>query len=95
MSRDFQPDWTVPASGDLSGYVSSNPMPQIKPLVWERVHTFAVQAKTAFGEITITEIGPFRCEVAFFDDEIVCQSINSARKKAEAEYERRIRECLE
>lgn len=101
MSTDFQPDWTMP----LSEYarIQKEQLPKIKPLVWVDVFRddkhANVKAETTFGKFCITVVEPIGCYVhaaPFYNWPFKeCKSEADAKAWCQAEYERRVRECLE
>lgn len=79
------------------------PMPKIKPLVWVDVFRddkhANVKAETTFGKFCITVVEPIGCYVSaapFYNWPFKeCKSEADAKDWCQAEYERRVRECLE
>lgn len=91
VCTDFQPDWRMP----LSEYarIQKESMPQIKPLVWHSDdHLMQFETSTWVGDFTVycDATGKWVTEdLKVFDTEA------KAKAYCEAEYERRVRECLE
>lgn len=88
---------------ELRDEMASRVMPQIKPLVWEDVfrddNHANIKAETTFGKFCITVVEAIGCYVSaapFYNWPFKeCKSEAEAKAWCQAEYERRIRECLE
>ena len=101
VCTDFQPDWRMP----LSEYarVQKESMPKIKPLVWKK----GIQSDFWAESYADTVFGMFRI-IHRKDDKYAIAAhpfarwqptsfheIDQAKEACQAEYERRVRECLE
>jgi len=96
VCTDFQPDWTMP----LSEYarVQKESMPQIKPLVWELCGLEgSMDAHASIGVFSVWKPRFAQHWVAQCNGILIkkAESEGEAKAACEAEYERRVRECLE